>query len=95
MKETYLSRDFRETATQRFSSQVKELQVGNGIRRVDMMKCPYHDTCVAYGCPELCGCFCDSDDISYTGLHPKLIWHRTKTLGRGDDRCDFCMKIMK
>ena len=34
-------------------------------------------------------------DISYTGLHPKLIWHRTKTLGRGDDRCDFCMKIMK
>ena len=59
----------------------------------DMMKCPYHDTCVAYGCPELCCCFCDSDDISYTGLHPKLIWHRTKTLGRGDDRCDFCMKI--
>ena len=40
MKETYLSRDLRETATQRFSSQVKELQVGNGIRRVDMMKCP-------------------------------------------------------
>ena len=40
MKETYLSRDFRETAAQRFSSQVKELQVGNGIRRVDMMKCP-------------------------------------------------------
>ena len=25
MKETYLSRDFRETAIQRFSSQVKEL----------------------------------------------------------------------
>ena len=73
----------------------KELQVGNGIWRVDMMKCPYHGTCVAYGCPELCRCFCDSDDISYTGLHPKLIWHRTKTLGRGDDRCDFCMKIMK
>ena len=73
----------------------KELQVGNGIWRVDMVKCPYHDTCVAYGCPELCCCFCDSDDISYTGLHPKLIWHRTKTLGRGDDRCDFCIKIMK
>ena len=51
----------------------KELQTGNGVWRVDMMKCPYHDTCVAYGCPELCRCFCDSDDISYTGLHPKLI----------------------
>lgn len=46
-----------------------------------------------YGCPELCPCFCDSDDISYAGLHPKLLWHRTKTLGRGDDRCDFCLKI--
>ena len=51
----------------------KEMQVGNGIWRVDMMKCPYHDTCVAYGCHELCCCFCASDDISYTGLHPKLI----------------------
>ena len=73
----------------------KELQVGNGIWRVDMMKCPYHDTCVACGCPELCRCFCDSDDISYGGLHPKLIWQRTMTLGRGDNRCDFCMKIKK
>ena len=73
----------------------KELQVGNGIWRVDMMKCPYHDTCAEYGCPELCRCFCDSDDISYTGLHPKLIWERSMTLGRGDDRCDFCMKIEK
>ena len=71
----------------------KELQTGNGVWRVDMMKCPYHDTCAEYGCPELCRCFCDSDDISYTGLHPKLIWHRTKTLGRGNDRCDFCMKV--
>ena len=71
----------------------KELQTSSGVWRVDMMKCPYHDTCAEYGCPELCRCFCDSDDISYAGLHPKLIWHRTKTLGRGDDRCDFCMKI--
>ena len=30
-----------------------------------------------------------------TGLHPKLIWERSMTLGRGNDRCDFCMKIMK
>ena len=71
----------------------KELQTGNGVWRVDMMKCPYHDTCAEYGCPELCRCFCDSDDISYTGLHPKLIWERTMTLGRGNDHCDFCMKV--
>ena len=73
----------------------KELQTGNGVWRVDMMECPYHDTCVAYGCPELCRCFCDSDDISYAGLHPKLIWERSMTLGRGHDRCDFCMKTIK
>ena len=73
----------------------EELQTGNGIWRVDMTRCPYHDTCTEYGCPELCRCFCDSDDISYGGLHPKLIWQRTMTLGRGDDRCDFCMKVEK
>ena len=71
----------------------KELQTGNGVWRVDMMKCPYHDTCAEYGCPELCRCFCDSDDISYAWLHPKLIWERSMTLGRGNDRCDFCMKV--
>ncbi len=70
-----------------------EIQTGNGIWRVDMVKCPYHDTCVKYGASELCRCFCDSDDICYTDLHPRLIWERSMTLGRGNDRCDFCMKI--
>ena len=84
-KETYLSRDFRETAAQRFPARAKELNTAFDI--------PYHDTCTEYGCPELCRCFCDSDDISYTGLHPKLIWERSITLGRGNDRCDFCMKV--
>jgi len=27
-------------------------------------------------------------------MHPKLYWHRTKTLGRGGDCCDFCLKIV-
>ena len=71
-----------------------ELETEHNTWRVDMTKCPYHDTCVRYGCPELCRCYCDSDDISYAGLHPKLLWQRTKTLGRGDDRCDFCMKCI-
>ena len=69
-----------------------ELQTDAAVWRIDMTKCPYHDTCAHYGCPELCRCFCDSDDISYAGLHPRLLWRRTKTLGRGDDRCDFCLK---
>ncbi len=73
----------------------KELHTDKNIWRVDMTKCPYHDTCVQYGCPELCRCYCDSDDISYNGLHPKLVWQRSKTLGRGNDCCDFCMRIEK
>ena len=70
-----------------------EIQTSGGVWRIDMTRCPYHDTCVQYGCPELCPSFCDSDDITYNGMHPKLFWHRTKTLGRGDDCCDFCLKI--
>ena len=70
-----------------------DIQTTGGVWRIDMTKCPYHDACVQYGCPELCRCFCDSDDITYDGMHPKLLWHRTKTLGRGGDCCDFCLKI--
>ena len=58
-----------------------------------MVRCPYHDACVHYSFPELCRCFCDSDDITYDGLHPKLPWHRTKTLGCGDDCCDFGLRV--
>ena len=72
----------------------RERQTTGGVWRIDMTKCPYHDACVHYGCPELCHCFCDSDDITYDGMHPKLYWHRTKTLGRGGDCCDFCLKIV-
>lgn len=70
-----------------------EIQTTGGVWRIDMTRCPYHDSCVQYGCPELCRCFCDSDDITYDGLHPQLVWHRTKTLGRGGDCCDFSLKI--
>lgn len=71
----------------------REIQTTGGVWRIDMTKCPYHDACVRYGCPELCPSFCDSDDITYDGLHPNLVWRRTKTLGRGDDCCDFYLKI--
>ena len=70
-----------------------DIQTSGGVWRIDMTRCPYHDACVQHGCPELCRCFCDSDDITYDGMHPKLYWHRTKTLGRGGDCCDFCLKL--
>lgn len=75
--------------------EANEIRTSGGVWRIDMTRCPYHDECVRCGCPELCRCFCNSDDITYDGLHPKLIWHRTMTLGRGGDRCDFCMKVAK
>ena len=71
----------------------KEYRTAGGVMRIDMVKCPYHETCVRYGCPELCACFCDSDDIAYDNMHPKLLWHRTKTLGRGGDCCDFGLRV--
>ncbi len=72
-----------------------EHQTSGGVWRIDMTRCPYNDTCIHYGCPELCCCFCDSDDIAYGNMHKKLIWNRTKTLGRGNDCCDFCIKAVK
>lgn len=71
----------------------KEYSKGSSVWRIDMVKCPYHDTCKKYGCPELCVCFCDSDDITYNNLHKRLLWHRTKTLGRGNECCDFCLRV--
>ena len=73
--------------------EAREIETTGGVWRIDMTKCPYHDACVHYGCPELCPCFCDSDDITYNDLHPDLLWRRTKTLGRGNDCCDFCLKL--
>lgn len=70
-----------------------EIKTDGGVWRIDMTRCPYHDACVKYGCPELCPSFCDSDDVTYDNMHKQLEWRRTKTLGRGGDCCDFCLKL--
>jgi len=61
----------------------------------DMVVCPYVVKCNNYGYPELAQFFCKSDDICYGNMHPKLVWARTKTLGRGDDCCDFRLFVKK
>ena len=60
--------------------------------RFNIVRCPYFETCKRYGCPEITRCFCDGDDAGYGNMHPKLIWGRTKTIGRGGDCCDFLLK---
>ena len=42
----------------------------------------------AAGAPELTAHLCAIDDLLYGDLRG-ISWERTKTLGRGDDRCDF------
>ena len=60
--------------------------------RFNIVRCPYFETCKRSGCPEITRCFCDGDDAGYGNMHPKLIWGRTKTIGRGGDCCDFLLK---
>ena len=65
----------------------------NTEARFDMTKCPYCEYFKSLGCPELTKILCHTDDVKNDGLHPKLLWHRTKTMGNGDELCDFQMKI--
>lgn len=52
-------------------------------------RCFYLDVLTAYGAPELTAMFCQLDDMAYATLSPGIRWERTRTLGRGDDYCDF------
>lgn len=54
----------------------------------DIHECFYLNVLTAYGAPELTAHFCRGDDLLYGNL-PGIAWERTKTLGRGDNRCDF------
>ena len=65
-----------------------------GCFRMDMLECPYMSICKKYGCPEIVPAFCVSDDVAYGNMHPRLVWGRTKTLGRGDDCCDFKLTVI-
>lgn len=52
-------------------------------------RCFYLDVLTAYGAPELTAVYCRLDDLLYAAWSPSIKWERTKTLGRGDDCCDF------
>jgi hypothetical protein len=62
-----------------------------GEYRMDVTACPYCRTFTELGCPELTRIFCENDERMYGNL-PGLKFERTGTLGKGAERCDFCLK---
>ncbi len=70
-------------------------EISSKEMRFDMTKCPYSDICAKYGYPEITKAFCRGDDIVYGAMHPKLVWGRTKTIGDGDDVCDFKITVVE
>jgi len=54
----------------------------------NIYECFYLNVLTAYGAPELTAHFCRLDDLLFGDLQG-ISWERTKTLGRGDDCCDF------
>ncbi len=65
-----------------------------GCFRMDITQCPYHTYLTEAGCPELNVLFCENDVHSYGNL-PGLKFTRTKTIGAGDELCDFKMELVK
>ena len=62
-----------------------------GTYRMDVLACPYTRYFGELGCFELTQIFCGNDDRVYGNL-PGLKFERHTTLGKGGDRCDFCIK---
>lgn len=62
-----------------------------GEYRMDAVSCPYNRYFTELGCPELTKISCGADDHVYGDL-PGLKFERTTTIGRGGERCDFCIR---
>ena len=62
-----------------------------GAFRMDILACPYFRYFTELGCPELTRIFCENDDWVYGNL-PGIAFERTGTLGKGAQRCDFCIR---
>ncbi len=69
--------------------------VSDSYTEYHVLKCPYVLFCREYECQEITTVFCDSDDISFGNIHPRLIWGRTQTIGRGEQFCDFRYTYIK
>jgi hypothetical protein len=68
---------------------IEWLEVSRDEIRFDISRCFYMDVLAEYGVPELARPYCRVDDLIYDGISPYASWERKRTLGRGDDCCDF------
>ena len=64
-----------------------------GEFRMDITQCPYNKYLTELGCPEINALFCENDIYTYGDL-PGLKFSRTKTIGGGDELCDFKLEIL-
>ena len=62
-----------------------------GEYRMDVTACPYCCYFTELGCPELTRIYCENDERIYGNL-PGVVFERTGTLGKGAERCDFCIR---
>ena len=62
-----------------------------GEYRMDVLACPYCRYFTELGCPELTRIYCENDERVYGNL-PGMVFERTGTLGKGAERCDFCIR---
>ena len=63
-----------------------------GEFQMDITQCPYHTYLTELGCPEINKLFCDNDIYNYGNI-PGLEFIRTKTIGNGDELCDFRLRL--
>jgi hypothetical protein len=61
---------------------------------INIYRCFIFDILTGHNTPELTRLYCATDDWLAEAT-PKVRWERTKTLGRGNDCCDFCWHRVK
>ena len=64
-----------------------------GEYRMDILACPYHKYFTELGCPELTKIYCDNDERIY-GKLPGIEFERSGTIGKGSQKCDFCVRVV-
>ncbi len=70
----------------------KDLSKDNREVRFDITSCPYVRIMTELGCAEACPIVCRQDEYTYGNMRG-VLFERHKTLGCGDEKCDFCYRL--